>query len=226
MKYPGGKGGIYQKHINLMPPHEIYIEAYLGGGAVMRKKRPAPVNIGIEIDVNAVDMWSGAAAPKDMQLICGDAIKFLQEYQFTGKELVYCDPPYLRNTRKRIKSLYKYEYTIEQHIELLKVIKSLPCMVMICGYESSLYAEALNSWFTHSFQAKTQNGTAIEWVWMNYSYPEKLHDYNYLGDNFRERELIKNKTKRWVSRLGKMPILERRALLSAIYSVYNNDLIG
>jgi site-specific DNA-adenine methylase len=32
MKYAGGKGGIYQKYINLMPPHEVYIEAFLGGG--------------------------------------------------------------------------------------------------------------------------------------------------------------------------------------------------
>ena len=45
-----------------------------------------------------------------MQLICEDAIEFLKKYQFTGKELVYCDPPYLRNTRKKIKPLYKYDY--------------------------------------------------------------------------------------------------------------------
>ncbi|MCP4159771.1 MAG: DNA adenine methylase, partial [Deltaproteobacteria bacterium] len=180
MIYPGGKGGIYQKHINLMPPHEVYIEPYLGGGAVMRKKRPAKVNIGIEIDMNAIEMWSDIATPKDMQLICGDAIGFLKEYKFTGKELVYCDPPYLRNTRKKIKPIYKYEYTTKQHIELLKVITALPCMVMICGYESQLYTDTLKDWFTHSFQAKTHKGTAIEWVWMNYSHPKKLHDYRFL----------------------------------------------
>ena len=48
MHYQGGKGGVFQKLINRMPPHEVYIETHLGGGAVMRNKRPAGSNIGIE----------------------------------------------------------------------------------------------------------------------------------------------------------------------------------
>ena len=42
MGYPGGKAGagVYQTIINLMPPHDVYIEPFLGGGAVMRLKRP------------------------------------------------------------------------------------------------------------------------------------------------------------------------------------------
>jgi len=46
--YPGGKGGVFQRLINLMPPHEVYIETHLGGDAVMRNKRPAERNIGLE----------------------------------------------------------------------------------------------------------------------------------------------------------------------------------
>ena len=63
------------------------------------------INIGIEIDMNVIEMWSGITTAKDVQLICGDVIEFLKEYQFTGKDLVYCDLPYLRNTRKKIKPL-------------------------------------------------------------------------------------------------------------------------
>jgi hypothetical protein len=54
---------------------------------------------------------------------------------------------------------------------------------------------------------------------MNYPPPIELHDYRYLGDNFRERERITKRTKRWVARLKKMPVLERKALLSAISSL-------
>jgi DNA adenine methylase len=224
MNYPGGKGGVYQKLINIMPPHEVYIETHLGGGAIMRNKRPAKINIGIEIDPKVIAMWSSNTTPKNFKLICKDAIEYLNDYQFTGKELVYCDPPYLRNTRKKYYPLYKHEYTIEQHVELLKVIKSLPCMVMISGYKSQLYMEFLKDWHTNFFQATTHHGTATEWIWMNYSLPEQLHDYRYLGDNFRERERIKKKTKRWILRLKKMPALERKALLSAIYPVFNKNI--
>jgi DNA adenine methylase len=215
MNYPGGKGGVFQKLVNLMPPHEVYIETHLGGGAVMRNKRPARSNIGIEIDPEVVEMWTNSH-PIGFELVHDDAINYLNNYRFTGKELLYCDPPYLRETRKRHKRLYKYEYSRQQHIELLEVLKTLPCMVMVSGYESSLYKESLNGWHTHSFQSTCHYGVATEWVWMNYSTPVDLHDYRYLGNNFRERERIKRKSQRWLEKLKSMPILERLALLSAI----------
>ena len=48
-----------------------------------------------------------------------------------------------------------------------------------------------------------------------------LHDDQYLGDNFREREVIKRMKKRWVKRLKKMPLLQRQALQAAIAQVDN-----
>jgi site-specific DNA-adenine methylase len=95
MYYPGGKGQFYQKFINLMPPHEVYIESHLGGGAVLLKKRRAKKNIGIEIDPNVIKRWS-TTPQKNLELIHADAVEYLKRYHFTGKELVYCDPPYLR----------------------------------------------------------------------------------------------------------------------------------
>lgn len=219
MIYPGGKGGVFQKLINLMPPHEIYIETHLGGGAIIRNKRPARRNIGIEIDPEVIEMWRKTQRKIDFELIQGDAIDYLKSYRFTGQELVYCDPPYLRDTRKKRASLYKYEYSVKQHIEFLEVIKSLPCKVMISGYESALYKESLKSWHIYSFKAGCHHGIAIEWLWMNYPPPVELHDYRYLGSNFRERERIKNRSKIWVNKFKSIPVLERQALLNTLKAI-------
>ncbi len=181
----------------------------------MRNKRPAGRNIGIEIDPKVIKMWKNVKSI-GFELIHSDAITFLKGYPFTGKELVYCDPPYLRATRKKYYPLYKYEYTREQHMELLEVIKSLPCRVMISGYKSPLYSESLENWSAYSFQAACHHGVATEYIWMNYPVPVELHDYRYLGDTFRDRERIKLKAERWVRRLRTMPVLERQALLAAV----------
>jgi len=216
MNYPGGKGKFFQKLINLMPHHDVYIETHLGGGAIMRNKRPANRNVGIEIDPEVVRMWNNAS--QGIAVVQGDAIVYLKDYVFSGNELVYCDPPYLRETRKG-RRVYKFEYSKEQHLELLDVINSLPCMVMISGYYSEIYMESLKGWHTHNFQAATRQGIATEYVWMNYTPPIELHDYSYLGDTFRERERIMKKSKRWVSKLKSMHVLERQALLHAINSL-------
>lgn len=218
--YPGGKGGagVYQTLINLIPPHDLYIETHLGAGAVMKNKRPARVSIGLDIDAGVCHRWQCYAAGRaDLEIINVDAAAFLSYYPFAGFEFIYCDPPYLVETRKTAGRLYAHEYNRQQHIKLLQTIKSLPCKVMISGYWSKLYDDYLRGWSVRSFEAMTRAGTpATEYVWFNYPAPMRLHDYSYLGRNFRERERIKRKTTRWVDRLKKMPVLEQRALLHAI----------
>ncbi len=41
-----------------MPPHEVYMESHLGGGAIMRYKRKARRSIGIEIDPEVIGIWT------------------------------------------------------------------------------------------------------------------------------------------------------------------------
>lgn len=218
MKFSGGKGITFKRLINRMPPHEVYIESHLGGGAVIRNKKPALRNIGIEIDPKVLAKWR-EEDKNGLEIIQDDGVQYLKQYQFIGNEMVYCDPPYLRQTRRRKKKIYIYEYTYEQHVELLEVIKTLPCMVMISGYESDLYKEMLDGWHVEKFQSKTHAGVAVEWIWMNYPPPVRLHDYRYLGDNFRERESIKKKKEVWINKLKSLPVLERQSLLSVIDSV-------
>jgi len=214
--YNGGKGGagVYQQIINQMPPHRVYIESHLGSGQVMRHKIPAAINYGLDLDASMLAQF-GDASCLDIKLDAIDATLWLRHYDFQGDELIYADPPYLHSTRKRL-DLYKYEMTQSQHIELLETLRRLPCYVIISGYWSELYADLLQGWRTHSFQAMTRKGVANEWLWMNYPQPAELHDYRYLGADYRERERIKRKIVRWQAKLQGMTPTERYAMLAAL----------
>src|SRR3989304_8465682 len=214
MTYPGGKNGsgVYQTIINQIPPHRTYIEAFLGSGAIMRMKRPAVASIGIDSDARAAREFPAHEVPS-LEVYCNDALDWLSVNPIDEDTLVYLDPPYLMLTRSYKRPLYRHEFNTEdEHAELLALIKRLSCMVMISGYYSDLYAEALQGWRTISYQAMTRGGTlATEWLWMNYHEPSELHDYRHLGRNYRERERIKRKTNRWKARLGQMKSNERAA---------------
>jgi site-specific DNA-adenine methylase len=223
MGYPGGKAaaGVYQKIINLMPPHSLYVEPFLGGGAIMQRKRSAPRSIGLDLDPHVIAAWEPLP---HVAVQLGDALDFLSTFQFPHDALIYCDPPYLLETR-RSGPLYRCEITTAQHEHLLALITRLPCQVMISGYWSQLYAEALQEWPALSFEAMTRGGTtATEWLWCNFLPPHSLHDYQYLGRDFRERERIKRKTQRWKARLLRMPALERQALMTALAEVSADPL--
>lgn len=224
--YPGGKAGdgVYQKIINLMPPHRVYVEPFLGGGAIMRLKRPAAASIGIDADGDVVQMWKGAIIPPNLTVLHGNALglDWLVYLVTVGdadpkSTLIYCDPPYLMSTRRQHRQIYRYELSDADHVRLLTILRGLPCMVMISGYWSDLYATTLHDWRSVRFQARTRGGSmATEWVWMNFPEPLELHDYSFLGDDFRERERIKRKVRRWERRLKDMPVLERHAMMGAI----------
>lgn len=245
--YPGGKGGagVYQTIINHMPPHTTYIEAFAGSGAVLRAKKPAKVNIAIDCNapvlanlvhtyiadrdarqqatiVEALRAFHVASVDDpdghEWHFINGDCQTWLAQQHWTGNELVYADPPYLRSVRASGRLFYEYELAEEhEHAALLLQLSKLPCMVMISGYWSELYADMLASWTTVTYTTVTLGGTvAEEWLWMNYDLPVALHDYTYIGANYRERERIKRKVSRWKARLADMPLLERQALMIAL----------
>ena len=222
MNYPGGKngGGAYQTIINQMPPHEVYIEPFLGSGAVLRAKRPAIASIGIDRDAACI-----AAFPRteSMQLLCGNALDHLKDWRASTEgtnttTLIYCDPPYLRSTRRSQSPIYQYEFWEEdEHRSLLAVLRESGAMVILSGYASKLYNELLPDWRTLTYNAITRGGTmAKETLWMNYPEPLELHDYRFLGKNFRERERIKRQKARWLARLQRMPTTQRYAFFEVI----------
>ncbi len=130
MTFPGGKAadGVFHKIINQIPPHSVYIEPFLGGGAIMLHKRPAECSIGIDVDTDIIVQWEAAGYGAIVKN--GDAISFLESYSWEGGEFVYCDPPYLREVRASKDRLYRHEFwTRAEHTRLLDVLNALPCMV-------------------------------------------------------------------------------------------------
>lgn len=210
---------MYQKIINQMPPHTYYLEAFAGGASILRLKRPSHTSMAIDMDAEPLAELRMANIPQ-CQTVHGDAIDYLRKCHWMPGTLVYCDPPYLMETRKCQRPVYRHEFTDDQHRELLAVIRTIPALVMISGYFSEMYANALHDWRTVTFQAVTRGGSlATEYLWCNFPEPQELHDYSFLGENFRERERIKRKVKRWQAKLQQMPTLERYALRSAIASL-------
>jgi site-specific DNA-adenine methylase len=226
MRYPGGKGKCFQHLINLMPPHATYIETHLGGGAVMRNKKPAERSYGIDLDAAVIKRWQ-SMNPLACTLVHADAVEFLGAFNFAGKELVYADPPYVAATRRRTK-IYRHEYSDHDHERLLETLLRLPCNVMISGYDNAIYARRLGDWSRHSFDAVTQAGLRTESVWFNFEPPNQLHDAAFLGATFRDRQSIKRRNERLVHRFARMSPIERYhalQLLNARFGVHDSGLV-
>jgi DNA adenine methylase len=214
MRYPGGKGKCFQHLINLMPPHAVYIESHLGGGAVLRHKRAAQTNFGIDIDPEVIRLWQHRY-PNLCTLVNTDAAIFLEEFSYTGNELIYADPPYMRSLRRKAR-IYRYEYEADQHVRLLQILKSVSCKVMLSGYDGTVYSAALQGWRKASFSAQSHAGPRTECVWMNFDPPSRLHDGSFLGSTFRERQTVKRRQTRWLHRFECMAPGERQHLLSLL----------
>ncbi len=204
--------GLCQTIIAMMPPHETYIETHVGGGAVMKRKPPALNNIAIDLDEQVLNDFT---CDYEFESVHACAHQFLSSYPFNGRELIYSDPPYLLQTRTG-RCRYRFDYTREQHAELLEILKALPCAVILSGYPSSLYDQALPDWNVTELQAVTWNGQVrTEKLWFNYS-PDRVHWHTYAGKNSLDRQRIKRKAENWGRRYLAMPPAERLAVLSAI----------
>ncbi len=140
--------GLYQNIIAIMPPHDTYIETHLGGGAIMQKKPPARNNIDI-----APEPLASFDCAYPVQKVNDCAHRYLRDYDYAGSELIYCDPPYLIETRTS-KRRYRHEYSRQDHVDLLDLLKSLPCRVILSGYPSALYDGLLEDWNSVELQAR------------------------------------------------------------------------
>jgi DNA adenine methylase len=218
MRYPGGKFRCFQKLINLMPPHRVYIETHLGGGAVLRHKIPAELNIGIDCDPDVIREFVGHFDSR-FRFIRARAENFLGRYRFAGDEFVYLDPPYWPASRRSSRSPYRHDYCEGDHRNLLRLLRKLPCAVMISGYGNDTYDEMLEGWEKRFFAGTSHTGRREEAVWLNFE-PAVLHDTRFLGETFRDRQTIKRKRARWVSRFRQEETGVQQAILADLSSAF------
>jgi len=211
--YFGSKAtsGLCQPIIATMPPHDTYIETHLGGGAIMKRKPPALRTIGVDLHAGALAKFR---CDYPVELVHGCAHQFLAECEFEGRELVYSDPPYLKYTRSSGRR-YRFEYEERDHVELLVLLKSLPCYVMLSGYPSALYDELLGGWQSVELQVMNQGGVRTEKLWFNFRV-ERVHWARYAGKNRTDRQRVKRKAESWGRRYRALPPGERLAVLSAM----------
>jgi site-specific DNA-adenine methylase len=220
--YLGSKAtsGLCQPIIAMMPPHDTYIETHLGGGAIMRRKPAALHNIAIELDSEALKAFK---CDYPVEKVCGSAHEYLSTYTFRGRELVYCDPPYLHYTRTSGRR-YRFDYEEQDHVELLELLKTLPCSVMLSGYPSTLYDKLLADWGSLELQVMNQGGVRTEKLWFNFT-PNRIHWPRYAGKNFTDRQRIKRKAESWGKRYQALPYAERLSVLASIMAVEAGEIV-
>lgn len=105
---------------------------------------------------------------KQVQIENRPALELIQRID-TQETLFFLDPPYVKSARsKKHRDAYKYEMNDADHQALAEVVHSLKGMIVVAGYDSSLY-QRLYSSFQQVKKKTTKNfgGSAIECLWLS-----------------------------------------------------------
>lgn len=217
--YFGSKAGagVKERIISLMPPHDTYIELFLGSGVVLNHKPRSSRQIGVESNRSTVAKFD---YPISSEIITGCAFTFLTSFNIkkAGRTVIYADPPYLEKTRKGGGEYGDHELSDDDHrylIGLLKLEAEDGAFIMLSGYRSKLYDDLLGDWKRIDYQTMTHSGVVTESLWISFE-PGEAHWHSYAGDNKAQRQQIKRKAERWAAKYGKCSQGERLAIMAAL----------
>ncbi|MEM1325936.1 MAG: DNA adenine methylase [Bacteroidota bacterium] len=220
--YLGGKSaeGTYQTIINQIPSHRTYVEGCLGHGSIMRKKKPAEFQIGIDLDSEVIEVWKHAVdlSPLKLSILQASILELELPCFYERSTFVYLDPPYL-HSKRRSSHRYNFELSNEEHLRLLQRVKEFDCMIAISCYDSGLYQDELRDWRRIHFDVMTRGGTmATETLYMNYAAvpPKQLHDKRFLGDNYRTRENTRKRLNTIHRKIQRLDIHEKAMLIDEL----------
>ena len=112
------------------------------------------------------NIMQAAERLRGVQIECRPALNVIARFNFPNV-LIYADPPYVLRTRHG--KQYNHEMTDEDHRKLLDALKAHRGPVLLSGYESQLYSDALQGWHREERMALTQKATKRrEILWMNF----------------------------------------------------------
>lgn len=193
-------------------------------------------NIAVDIDVKITNAWSKI---QGINAINQNCITFINHYLqiiplFNSTSyndiFIFLDPPYLKAVRTGNKDLYRYTMDSEQeHEKLLEAALTWPVKIMFTHYPSDLYDRILKNWRTKDIKAMSHTGLRTERLYMNYPEPDELHDYRYIGNDFRERELYKKMRTNMVNKFKRMSQLERNMVINSLHTadlIHNSGVIN
>lgn len=102
---------------------------------------------------------------------CRPALEVIQR-EDGPNSLTYADPPYLPSTRAS--SVYEFDMTEADHVQLLRVLRACKGKVMLSGYPSTLYDGELKGWNVHRLDLPNNSAGGqkkrrmVECLFMNY----------------------------------------------------------
>lgn len=100
-----------------------------------------------------------------------DAVEVMRAHD--GPDVLhFVDPPYMHEARNpRNGNCYRHELDDNGHLRVLNALHALEGMVVVCGYRTPLYDEALREWTRYETAARISGGRGTsmrtEVVWLN-----------------------------------------------------------
>lgn len=121
---------------------------------------------------------------KTTQIECLDGTELILQYD-REDAVFFIDPPYMPETRKGA-DVYAHEMSVDQHEEMLKVLKGTKGRWLLCGYANPMYSDMLSEFsrlerVVNCRSNVTSDGTVakaptrVETVWANYNLCPSTH---------------------------------------------------
>jgi len=141
LRWHGGKWMLAPWIIEHFPPHRVYVEPFGGAGSVLMRKQRSYAEVWNDLDGNVVNLF---------------------------QVLHYVDPPYVFETRTDLSKDYAHELSDDDHRELLQFLRGLQGSVILSGYPSDIYDQALSDWRRVERRALADGASErTEVLWIN-----------------------------------------------------------